>query len=235
MMKEFDNMKTGRLSCLLNENTTLKRFYPLIPVRGKLIEGLLELGIEDKYTFFERLASAGADQREYRRRLSEKLGLGEEGLALFEQFLHLHDFTDRRLSEIQSVSAEYMGKLFSDGIKRSKDYLLLCMRHPAEEISHRYGVDEGEAVRLFCICDLMRLPGVKELRASLYLDCGFCSLQEISAQGQEAMRARIAEYIADHHIEKSVPFAKELETQIAAAKVLPHLSFGGWARGEEKE
>ncbi len=226
MMKEFDNIKTSQLSCLLNENTTLKRFYPLIPVRGKLIEGLLKLGIEDKYTFFDMMDPAGTDCGKIRRQLEERLDLEEEGLALLEQFLHLHDFTNRKLSEIRSVSAEFMGKLFSDGIKMSKDYLLLCMRHPAGEISHKYGVDEEEAVRLFCICDLMRLPGVKELRASLYFDCGYCSLQEISAQSQEAMRARCAEYIADNHIEKSVPFAKELETQIAAAKVLPHLSFG---------
>lgn len=225
-MKEFDNIKIAQLTELLNENTTLKRFYPLIPVRGELIRKLLAEGIEDKYIFLDAVNASAPDNSVFLRGLAEKLSVEEGILELFEHFLHLHDFINRKLSEIQSVDAGYIEKLLLDHIKTSKDYLLLCMGSSVGEISGKYGAGEAEVLRLFGICDLMRLPGIKELRANLYYDCGYRNLKAFAAQNQPEMRKKLADYIAENKIQKSVPFAKELETQIAVAKVLPHLSFG---------
>ena len=225
-MKEFDNIKITELTELLNENTTLKRFYPLIPVRGELMQKLLPEGMEDKYIFLDAVNASVPDSAVFLQGLAEKFSMDERILGLFECFMHLHDFTNRKLSEIQSVDAGFIEKLSLNHIKMSKDYLLLCMGNSAEAISEKYGAEKNDVLWLFGICDLMRLPGVKELRASLYYDCGYRNLQIFSVQNQPEMRKKLAAYIAENKIQKSVPFAKELETQIAVAKVLPHLSFG---------
>ena len=53
-MRELDNIAVASLGVLLNENTTLKRFYPLISIKETLVQRLLDAGIEDKYAFLER-------------------------------------------------------------------------------------------------------------------------------------------------------------------------------------
>ncbi len=37
-MREFDNIRVEKLSIVLNENTVLKRFYPLIPICDRLVK-----------------------------------------------------------------------------------------------------------------------------------------------------------------------------------------------------
>ena len=40
-MRELDNIAVVSLRILLNENTTLKRFYPLISIKETLVQRLL--------------------------------------------------------------------------------------------------------------------------------------------------------------------------------------------------
>lgn len=217
-LREFDNIKIIELTEILNKNTTLKRFYPLIPIRNELMERLLESGIDDKYMFF-------TETKKSMEKLADCLRIDIERLKLFEQFLHLHDFINRKLSDIESVNSAYINKLISGNIKSSKDYLMLCIENNANIISEKYEVDKEDVIRLFGICDLMRLPGVKDIRASLYFDCGYGNLQIFSIQNRAEMKQQIADFITNHNIQKSVPFSKELDTQIAVAKILPHLYF----------
>lgn len=220
-MREFDNIAVASLDVLLNEDTTLKRFYPLIPMKEALMERLPAVGIKDKYDFLDR-----ADRLP---ELAGMLHLNVEALRLFESFLHLHDFVDRRLRDVESVSASFRESLALGGVKSSGEYLLLCMNGTPEKLAGDYGAKEEEVRKLFSLCDLMRLPGVKDVRASLYYDCGYSGLEAFARQTVEGMRRHIARYIAENQVEKSVPFPKELNTQIAAAKVLPHLRRPGFA------
>lgn len=216
MMREFDNIKIVDLTILLNEDTTLKRFYPLISIRDMLIEKLLKLDIIDKYMFFEKIKSSIKE-------LSDILDIDTEMLNQLNSLLHLHDFKNRRLSEIKSVNYTFIQSLIKSNIKSSKDYLLICMESNAEMVSRKYSSNIDDVVKLFCLCDLMRLPGVKDTRASLYYDCGYKNLQEFACQNSSVMQNQISNIIASNGIKKSVPLSKELSTQIAVAKILPHM------------
>lgn len=216
-MKEFDNIKISQITELLNENTTLEKFYFLIPIREMLINSLLDAGITDKYMFLD---AAGDSVEE----LAEKTGIDIKPLKEFEKFLHLHDFINRKLSDIKSIKQECIKTLIENGIRYSKDYLLLCMEQNSADISDRFGIASADAERLFSLCDLMRLPGVKDIRSSLYYDCGYKSLQIFSVQNAADMQQQIRDYITKNNMNKMVPLFKELSTQIAAAKVLPHLN-----------
>ena len=44
-MRELDNIAVASLGVLLNENTTLKRFYPLISIKETLVQRLLDAGM----------------------------------------------------------------------------------------------------------------------------------------------------------------------------------------------
>ena len=179
-MREFDNIKIVDLTELLNEYTTLSRFYSLIPLREMLIENMLECGIEDKYMFLEETKVSFQE-------LSKKTDIEIDVLKKLEQFLHLHDFINRRLTEVKSVNQNSIKALTEQGVKYSKEYIQLCQEHGFNLISDRYGIAKADAERLFCQCDLMRLPGVKDVRSSLYYDCGYRSLQVFQEQNAKDM------------------------------------------------
>lgn len=202
---ELDNIKTVDLPILLNKDTTLARFYPLIPAKHALVDRLLGAGIVDAESM---RAQTRLDDFEF---------------ALVARLFKLHAFIPRKLAEATSVSRDFIDALISDGVKTSYDYITLCADDSAADISRKYGAPEGDARRLYGLCDLMRLPGVKYIRADLYFDCGYKSLNDFANADAHKTRAAIAEYIVKHHIPKSVPLLKELSTQIAVAKVLPKI------------
>lgn len=69
------------------------------------------------------------------------------------------------------------------------------------------------------LLELMRLPGVKAVRAQLYYHCGLHSLADFAAADAAALQAHISGVIARDGLSCSVPLPKELRTQIAVAQV----------------
>lgn len=93
-----------------------------------------------------------------------------------------------------------------------------------KEAAKMLSLTEESTSELFSLCDLMRLRGVKWLRAKLYYDCGYQSIQSFSVNDNEQMRNKIALYIQINCTERGVPLPKEIATQIAVARALPHLN-----------
>lgn len=75
------------------------------------------------------------------------------------------------------------------------------------------------AKEISSLLELMRLPGVKAVRAQLYLHCGIRSLSDLADADAEQLRDQIANRILQEELPFSAPFLKELRTQIAVAKV----------------
>lgn len=69
------------------------------------------------------------------------------------------------------------------------------------------------------LMELMRLPGVKAIRAELYFHCGIRSLSDLAASDAVQLRDAIANIIMQESLPFSPPLPKELRTQIAVAKV----------------
>lgn len=160
------------MDVLLCEECTLQRFYPLIPYKKQLIEGLLAMHC---YTTVECMALTDADWI--------RAGLpDEEKAALMRRFLHLYDYKGKGIKDIPDAANKTEAEL--------RGWL-----------------------------ELMRLPGVKAIRAELYYRCGFSGLKAVAAADAEEMRTCIAEKIAQQGWNVSVPLPKELRTQIAVAKV----------------
>ena len=216
-MKEFDNIQTEGLKILLNENTTLKRFYPLIPIKNQIVSALLASGILDKYIYneqYEKDAEA----------LSQETRLDVKTLALINSLYHFHDFKKRKLSEISISDPRFIPNLIDNGIKTSDSLLKIAViENGIRQIAQRFDADEAIIMEVVSICDLMRLPGVKSIRARLYYDCGIRNLADFSGETYQHIQQTVAEYIAFTNCKRVVPLPKELTTQIAVAQVLPHI------------
>lgn len=70
------------------------------------------------------------------------------------------------------------------------------------------------------LLELMRLPGVKAVRAGLYYHCGLRSLEAFAASDAGQLRMMIAETIRRDGLSCTPPQPKELRTQIVVARVL---------------
>lgn len=71
---------------------------------------------------------------------------------------------------------------------------------------------------------LMRLPGVKSVRAELYCRCGITSLADLAESNADELREKIVGLIAEKGLRCSPPQPKELRTQIAVARVFTEYS-----------
>lgn len=75
--------------------------------------------------------------------------------------------------------------------------------------------------RMVKIADLMRLPGVRNTRATLYVEAGLDSVEKFSTQDPIEARKYLMDFVEKTKIAKIAPLPKELETQIAWAKLYP--------------
>ena len=66
--------------------------------------------------------------------------------------------------------------------------------------------------------ELYLLPGVKQVRAELYVHSGFDSLRLIAEASEDEILERIAQTIREQHLSCIVPLPKEVRTHIAAAR-----------------
>jgi len=194
----------------------INRFAPLVEVSELMEERLIGAGITDKYEFLERMEGA---EEILAMESDMEVGL----LRMLERFLHLYDFKCRRIAELKSADSGFIQELIRHGIRTSGDYLVVCKVQNVYGIAKRFSVDEEKVHRVVGLCDLMRLPGVKDIRAALYYDCRYRGLSDFVKRTPEEMRDKIEQFVTKNKIGKSVPFLKELSTQIAVAKALPHL------------
>jgi len=210
----LDNFKIEDMIFILNENTTLGRFYPLILNKETLLERLLQNGIVLKSQYDEIFCSDI-------ERLKQITGLEPKSLELFRALLHLHDFKNRSLKELKSLDSNVLEIVLSQGYKKSSDILTMAFEKSEQEMSKILGIGVFDVQRLVGLCQLMRLPGVKDTRASLYYDAGLKSISSFRESSYDEICEKISMYLTKTGSDKSMPLKKELLTQIAVSKILP--------------
>lgn len=72
------------------------------------------------------------------------------------------------------------------------------------------------------LCDLMRLPGVRILRAALYADSGL-TVEKIAERSTEEIRSAVCRYIEENGRTETVPLPKEINCHRAVARMIVHL------------
>lgn len=211
---DLDNIKIEDMRLILNEDTTLSRYYSLIPMKGIIIDRLVSNGIIYKSQYDEIYTS----DTEKIRKIT---GMEKEENEKFYSVLHLHDFKNKSIRSLLSLNSNVIAEVTSRGYKKTLDIIVLDSEKSEEEMSEILNIKKADVQRLVSMCHLMRLPGVKDIRASLYYDAGLCTLDCFRNVSFEKIYKIIEEYILHSGCGKSVPQKKELMTQIAVSKILP--------------
>lgn len=90
-------------------------------------------------------------------------------------------------------------------------------------LADQTGLALHQILELVKLADLSRLGGLKTIRARLYYDAGFDTLEKIAAQDPEQMRAAIQKFVQRAGFDGIPPLPKEALHTVEAAKKLPRL------------
>lgn len=92
-----------------------------------------------------------------------------------------------------------------------------------QTLARQTGVDPQHLLELVKLADLSRLGGLKTIRARLYYDAGFDTLDKIAAQDPEEMRSAIQQFVQRTGFDGIAPLPKEALHTVEAARKLPRL------------
>lgn len=129
-----------------------------------------------------------------------------------------------RLSDFRGVNPEDIARLEAIGIA-NVDQMLAAGRTPAdrEGLARRTGVAPQAILEYVKLSDLSRLSGLKTVRARLYYDGGFDTLDKIAACDAEDLRGALTAFVEHTGFEGIAPLPREAQSTVAAAHALPRI------------
>lgn len=122
-----------------------------------------------------------------------------------------NDVTDAVLNAVGERCGQDTARLFARFL-----HLYDFNRQKLREIKQYEGSDAYEP-----LAGLLRLPGVRLLRAELYFHSGV-TLQTLAEQSTEAVQAMVRDYVEREHRSEIVPLTKEVNCHREVAKMILH-------------
>lgn len=134
------------------------------------------------------------------------------------------NFAAFELSELLGVDMDYIERLKRHGIVTAKQ-LVEVGRTPAARagLSLETGIPGEAVLELVKLSDQARIGGHKRVRAHLYHEAGFDTLEKIAAMEPEALRQKLVEFIEKSGFDGVPPTPKEAAHTVALARHLPRL------------
>ena len=128
------------------------------------------------------------------------------------------------IKEFRDVNIEDCEILADQGIHTINQMLkAAASKEDRRILSSKAGIPEGRILELVKLSDLARIPGVKGIRARLYYETGFDSVEKIAAQEPEEFRARVVEYVHSSGFDGVPTLPAEAMYTIEKARDLPIL------------
>lgn len=122
------------------------------------------------------------------------------------------------------VDQECLAELEAAGIKHTK-HMLEAGQSPEKRaaLAESLAIPPEFVLEMVQLSDLARLPGVKGIRARLYLDAGVHSIDEMAQWQPEDLLAMTAEFVECTSFPGIAPLPKEVSSTIQTAKNLSQI------------
>ena len=126
-----------------------------------------------------------------------------------------------RISNFQGVGREHVERLRRIGIKTAKHLLNRGRTKKGRAyISKSANVPLKKVLELVKLSDLARIPGVKKIRARLYVEAGLDTMEKIAACDSTMLRKKASDFIQSSNFDGVPPTPKEADHTITMAKYL---------------
>jgi hypothetical protein len=128
------------------------------------------------------------------------------------------------LKEFRGVAPEHAARLAAGGITNVDEMLKAGRTTDARRtLSERTGVPIGAVLELVKLSDLARIPGVKGVRARLYYDAGFDTLDKLAASDPAGLREELLRFVERTGFDGVAPWPKEARGAVTTARKLPRI------------
>ena len=92
-----------------------------------------------------------------------------------------------------------------------------------KELSEKTGVSQETILEFVKLSDLARIPGVKGIRARLYVDADVDTIEKLARWDPEAFRKMIVEFVERTGFEGIATLPAKARSAVAKAKKLPKI------------
>ncbi len=126
-----------------------------------------------------------------------------------------------QLKEIRGINPEVIAKLSSLGIKNTEQMLQVGKTSSDRDVlAKQTGIAVETILELVKLSDLARIPGVKGIRARLYYDAGFETLEKLAQCDPDELRQLLIAFVERTGFKGIAPLPKEISYTIETAKSL---------------
>jgi hypothetical protein len=126
------------------------------------------------------------------------------------------------LKDFRGVQSEHVEKLAAVGIRNVKQ-MLAAGKTPSDRqaLAEKSGVPLEAVLELVKLSDLARIPGVKGIRARLYVDAGVDSVEKMASWDPQELCAMVVEFVERTGFEGLATLPAEARYTIEHARKLP--------------
>ena len=129
-----------------------------------------------------------------------------------------------KLKDFIEVKKTYIKALAKEGIKTAKDMLYAGLdKQKRKELSRNTGIPLEDVLELVKLSDQARIGGHKKVRARLYHEAGFDTIDKMAACDPIEMRQRLADFIKKTGFKGIPPTPGEAQNTVAMAKYIKRL------------
>ena len=129
-----------------------------------------------------------------------------------------------KLKDFIGVEQSYMKKLAKEGITTAKEMLYAGLnKQRRRELSRNTGIPLEDVLELVKLSDQARIGGHKKVRARLYHEAGFDTIDKMAACDSEQMRKILADFIQKTGFKGIPPTPGEAKNTVTMAKYIKRL------------
>jgi hypothetical protein len=148
----------------------------------------------------------------------EKLNL-EANAMLGERYL-----SQFKLKDFVGVKNRYIKALAKEGITTAKEMLYAGLnKQKRKELSRNTGIPLEDVLEFVKLSDQARIGGHKKVRARLYHEAGFDTIDKMAACDPSEMRQRLADFIKKTGFKGIPPTPGEAQNTVTMAKYIKRL------------
>lgn len=129
-----------------------------------------------------------------------------------------------KLKDYVGINQDFVIQLAKIGIK-NVDHMIKAgkTREMRKKLAEQTGISKNEILKYVKFANLSRIGAVKKVRAPLYYETGFDTLDKIANTPSKEFISKIQEFIVKTDYDAIAPLPKEAANTVKTAKKLPRL------------
>lgn len=132
--------------------------------------------------------------------------------------------TPFKLKDFRGVNPQTVAALKQAGINNINQMLRAGKTNALRlKLARKTGIPEAEILELTRLSDPARIPGIKGVRARLYVDAGINSVEKMANMQEEEILAVTTRFVEERGFEGIPPLPGEVRYSIVKAKALPQV------------